>query len=297
MRIPGWAGLGFGSVLVQAVKRFVTHDMSTYAAALAYTVLFAIFPFIIFLIALLSFLQVPQFFDWLLAQGRLLLPQAALGQVTDVLGEIQDQEQGGLLSFGIVLAFWAASAGVRATMNALNVAYGVEESRSAWKRYPLSLLYTLGLATLLVLASGLMLVGPRVMTWLAAQIGMDQAVVPIWSILRWPVSVVLLTLAVALIYYLFPNVEQPLRILSPGAILAVVAWVAASLGFAYYIGNFANYGASYGSLGAVIVLLLYFYLSASMLLLGAEVNAVIAEEQAAAGAAKSPQTARVVGER
>lgn len=275
MQVPGFRGVPVRDVAKESVKEFLDDDMATYAAALAYQVLLSLFPFIIFLIALLSFLRIPGFFNWLVEQARGVLPEDALGQVTEVIGEVQNQREGGLLSFGIIAAVWIASAGIRSTMNAMNAAYGVEEGRPAWKRYLVSILYTLGLAVVIVVAVGLMLVGPQVMTWLTEQFGMDQLFVTLWRWLRLPVAVVLLMLAVALIYYFAPNVDQRFRFITPGTVLAVIVWVAASLGFSYYVSNFANYSATYGSIGAIIVLLLYFFLSSLVLLFGAEVNAVI----------------------
>ena len=110
---------------------------------------------------------------------------------------------------------------------------------------------------------------------LAAQIGMEDFIVTLWTILRWPVIILLLMISVATMYYVMPDVKQEFRFISPGSVLAVVVWILASLGFAYYVKTFANYDAMYGSIGAIIVLLLYFYISASVLLLGAEMNAVI----------------------
>lgn len=248
--------------------------MATYAAALAYQVLFSLFPFLIFLVALLGFLQVPEFFDWLRQQAAALLPAQALEPVNTAIDQVQ-QPQGGLLSFGILLALWSASAGVRATMNALNVAYGVAEGRPMWKLYLLSLLYTVGLAALLITAAALMVLGPQVTGWLGDQFGLGAVTVTVWNVFRWPLAVALLFVTVALIYYVAPDVEQQLKFITPGSVLAVVVWIAASLGFAFYVQNFADYSATYGSVGAIIVLLFYFYLSAAILLFGAEVNAAL----------------------
>jgi len=288
MQIPGLRGLGPLEVLKRSISDFFVDDMATYAAALAYQVLFSIFPFTIFLVALLGFLRVPSFFDWLQQQAQTLLPQQAMAQVNQVIQQLQEP-RGGLLSFGILAALWSASAGVRATMNALNVAYDIEEGRPAWKRYLLSLLYTLGLAVLLILAAALMIVGPQLMTQLANQIGVGQVVVILWAWLRWPIAILLLILAIALVYYVAPDAEQEFRFITPGSILAVLVWIAASLGFGYYVQNFGNYNATYGSLGAIIILLLYFFISAAVLLFGAEVNATI-EHHAAEGKAPGAKT-------
>jgi len=265
---------GVFTVLKRTAKEFSDDDMSTYAAALAYRALFSIFPFVLFLMAVLGFLHLPNFFDWLRAQAAIVLPPVALDQVNPVIDQLQES-QGGLLSFGILLALWTASIGVRSLMNAMNKAYDVKEGRPSWKLFILSILYTIGIAIMLLLAAGFMTLGPQVMAWLASQIGLEQVLVVVWNWLRWPVAILLLMLAVALIYYATPDVEQEFRFITPGSVVAVIVWLAASVGFGIYVQNFANYNATYGSIGAIIVLLLYFYITAAVLLLGAELNAVI----------------------
>ncbi len=274
MIFPDLRQLSLRTVLVRTVKEFLDDEMSTYASALAYQMLFSLFPFLLFLIALIGFLHLPDFFSWLRLQSELVLPPQALDQVNPVIDQLQ-QSKGGLLSIGIVIALWTASAGVRLMMSAMNAAYDVVEERPVWKRIPLSVLYTIGIAGMLLAAAALMVIGPQVMSWLAAQIGMEDFIVTLWTILRWPMIIILLMVAVAIMYYVMPDVEQTFRFITPGSVLAVVVWIVASLGFAYYVKTFADYNAMYGSIGAIIVLLLYFYISAAVLLLGAEMNAVI----------------------
>jgi membrane protein len=275
MRIPGFGEQAPVAVIKEAVKDFFADDMMTYAAALAYRILLALFPFVIFLLTLLGALGLSDFFDWLLSQARMALPGGAFQMVEQVIGEIRGQPRGGLLSFSILFAVWAASTAVRSIMNALNVAYDVKESRPAWMLYPLSLVYTIGLAVLLVAASGFMLLGPNAMQWLAGQAGLSDVAARLWTVLRWPVAILLLLLTVALIYKVTPNIDQPFKFVTPGSAIAVLTWILASLGFSYYVGNFANYGATYGSLGGIVILLLYFFISAAVLLFGAEINATI----------------------
>ncbi|GGI91699.1 YihY/virulence factor BrkB family protein [Halopseudomonas pertucinogena] len=265
---------GIWTVLKSTARNFSDNDLSTYAAALAYRALFSVFPFILFLMALLGFLHLPAFFDWLREQAALALPPVAMQQVDPVIDQLQ-RSQGGLMSFGILLALWTASIGVRALMNAMNKVYSVEESRPSWKLVLLSVAYTVGLAFMMLLAAGFMTMGPQVMGWIADQVGMEQILVAVWAWIRWPLAILLLMLAVALIYYATPDVEQDFRFITPGSAVAVVVWLAASLGFGIYVQNFADYNATYGSIGAIIVLLLYFYISAAVLLLGAQLNAVI----------------------
>ncbi|RCL28735.1 ribonuclease BN [Pseudomonas sp. AFG_SD02_1510_Pfu_092] len=274
MIFPDLRGLPLHRVLVRTVKEFLDDEMSTYASAMAYQMLFSLFPFLLFLIALIGFLHLPDFFSWLRLQSELVLPPQALEQVNPVIDQLQ-QSKGGLLSVGIVIALWTASAGVRLMMSAMNAAYDVPEGRPVWKRIPLSVIYTVGIAGMLLVAAALMVLGPQVMEWIAAQVGMQEVIVTVWTILRWPAIIILMMVAVALIYYVMPDVKQEFRFITPGSVLAVVVWILASLGFAYYVKTFADYNAMYGSIGAIIVLLLYFYISAAVLLLGAEMNAVI----------------------
>lgn len=267
-------GVGVFELLKRTVKEFSKNDMTTYASALAYRAIFSLFPFLLFLIAMLGMLDLQEFFTWLREQVSMMLPPDALNLVNPVIDQMQHQKSG-LLSVGILVALWSASIGVRSLMNAMNKAYGVEEGRPAWKLMLLSVLYTIGLAVILLMMAGLMIVGPQVIEWLASHVGLKDIVVILWTWLRLPVVVFLMMLVVAVLYYVTPDVEQKFRFITPGSVLAVIVWIAASVGFGIYVNNFGNYDATYGSIGAVIVLLLYFYISAAVLLFGAEMNAVI----------------------
>lgn len=277
MPIRHLRGHGPVDIVKEAVKEFSHDDMSTYASALAYQVLFSIFPFLIFLVALLGFFDLSQFFDWLLTRAEVVLPEQAMEPVVKVIHELR-QPQGGLMSFGAVVALWTASAAVRALMNALNRAYDVRETRPAWKLVPLSVVYTIGLAAMLATAAALFAIGPGAMQWLAHWFGLEQLVVVVWTWLRWPVVLIIFSMAVAIVYYVGPNVKQDFSLISPGAILSVVVWLLATVAFDFYLGHFADYSATYGSIGTIVVLLLYFYITASVLLFGAEINAAIARD-------------------
>jgi membrane protein len=272
MRVPGFHDTNPVYLLKQSVRDFLTDDMLTYSAALAFSALFALFPFLLFLIALFGFLHIPGFFDWLLEQEETALPSDAYGMLEDVVTQIRGRARGGLLSVGIITAIWAASGGVRSVMNAMNVAFDVEETRPMVKHYLVSVVYTIGIAGLFIACAGLMLAGPHFMESVADRAGPGDLFVTLWSWLRWPVLVALLMLAAALIYYVSVNVDQPFTLITPGAVMAVVVWVIASIGFSVYVSHFADYSATYGDIGGIIVLLL-FYISSAVLLLGAEVNA------------------------
>ena len=276
MPIPLLQGMGVMDLLKKSIQDFVNDDLATHASALAFQVLFSIFPFIIFLVALLSFLDLSHFFAWIRTEMSVFLPEASMDQLNQVLDELQRPREG-LLSIGALVALWTASAAMRSIMHAMNIAFDVQEERPAWKRFPLSILFTIGLAVLLIVGVALLTIGPQAMQWLADRIGLGQIFVTIWAWMRWPVAFLALNLAIALIYYVAPNIKQKFRFITPGALLAVVTWIISSLGFNYYVSTFANYDATYGSIGAVIVLLLYFFISAAILLFGAEVNAVVQE--------------------
>lgn len=257
------------------MKSFFEHDMPTYAAALAYRALFALFPFLAFLVALLGFLQVGEFFEWLIGGTHSALQEQYASSAEELIGQIQRQTQGELLLTVIAIAVWSVSRGVNTLTNALNAIYGIGEARSAWKRVGLQLFFAPGLAITIILAVALLLLGPRSVEWIAGLVGLDEIFISLWAWLRLPVALVLLMLAVSLVYWLVPDANQSFRLVTPGAALAVISWLAASLAFSFYLTNFADYSVIYGSLGVAIALLLYFYISAIVLLLGAEVNAEI----------------------
>ena len=261
---------------MRSVRSFLEHDMPTYAAALAYRALFALFPFFAFLVALLGFLEITSFFEWLIDQTRSALQEQYARTGEWLIRQGLYQAQGGeLLSSVVVLAVWSVSGGVRSLTKALNTVHEVVESRPAWKRLVLQAFFAVSLAITLIIAIALLLIGPWAVEWLVGLVGLDEIFISLWAWLRLPVALVLLMLVVSVVYWVVPDVDQPLRLITPGAVLAVIVWVVASLAFAYYVSNFANYSVIYGSLGAAVALLLYFYISAVVLLLGAELNAVI----------------------
>ena len=257
-----------------SVRSFSRHDMAVYAMALAYRGLLALFPFAIFLVAVVSFLRVDAVLGWLAEQGPPGLRDDDVPQlVSSLLEQVLGEDQGGLLSFGIVVAFWSVSMGARLLARALNAVLEVEETRPPWKRAAYSLIFAPGLALAGVTAVSLMLVTSRAIVWLASWVSLDGAFVPLWTLLRWPTALLLLVLVVAAVYRYAPDSDLSFRSVLPGALVAVVSWALASLAFSFVLGVFPDLGATYGSLGTAISLLLYLYFSAAVLLFGAELNA------------------------
>jgi membrane protein len=256
-------------------------DCSGYAAALAYYFLFSLFPFLIFLTALLAYLPVGGWFEQVIALLSRFMPGAALELVRDYLIGLLTQQRGGLLSFGIVIALWTASNGMSAISGALNHAYGVEESRPFWKVRAMAILLTVGLSIFLIASITLLIFGPQIGGYIANWVGLGTAFEIGWNILRWPVILILVTTAIAAIYYFAPDVEQQWQWLAPGSLFAVILWTILSLGFSYYVNNFGSYDKTYGSIGAIIVMLTWMYASGFVILVGGEINAEI--EHASAG--------------
>jgi membrane protein len=270
----------------RSIDNFFEHRMPTYAEQLSYRGLFGLFPFIILVFALLAVLQLDAVFDRLIeaAMGapqqqipEPLEPVAEEGRAqTQFLGPLieqaREQAGGGLLSFGIVISLWSVSAVVFTLTEALNAACGVQETRSRRKRFVFALVFGPFLALAFIVACGLMLIGPHVAGWLAGLAGLDEAWVALWAWLRYPVALFLLAVVLSVVYRFVPDTDRSFWSATPGALFAVVAWAIASLGFSFYLANFADRGLTYGSLGTAVGLLIYLYLSASVVLLGAEIN-------------------------
>jgi membrane protein len=269
-----------------SVRSFFEHRMAIYAEQLSYRGIFGFFPFIILVFALLAVLRVDAVFDWLVeaAMGvppheipEPLEPVAEEGRaqaafLRPLIQQAQEQAGGGLLSFGLVISLWSVAAVTFTLTEALNAAYGVEETRSRRKRFAFALVFGPFLALAFIVASGLMLIGPRVAEWLAGLAGLDEAWVAFWGWLRFPVALFLLAAVLSFVYRFVPDTDRSFWSATPGAAFAVVAWPIASLGFSIYLSSFAGRGLTYGSLGTAVGLLVFLYISAWVVLLGAEIN-------------------------
>ena len=267
-------------------------DITDRGAALAYYFLFALFPTLLFLTALLGMSPLPGLMDSLIAYADKALPPAAGDLVKRTLDEIRSGARSGLLSLGVLAALWSGSNGMASIMNALNVAYDVKDPRPWWKRRALAILLTFAFAVLILLALVLLVFGPQVGEAVASGLGMGQLFATTWRVLSVPVVVLCALLGIALVYYLAPAVEQSWRWVTPGSVVALVLWLAMSFGLRQYVSRFANYTATYGSIGGVILLMLWLYLTGVVLLIGAEINAEIEH----AAALRGDQTAKGPGE-
>lgn len=246
-----------------------------YAAQLAYYFLFALFPFFIFLAALLPYIPIPNLLEETMALVNQFMAEEAAKVIEQNVRDLVTRPRGGLLSFSILFALFLASNAVAAIAESLNHAYGVRESRPFWKVRGIAVLLTIVLAVLLIALVALLIFGPELGGWLARLVGLGPEFAVFWDLVRWPIVLILLMFGLALVYYFAPDVEQEWRWITPGSVLAVLTWIGASLLFRYYVEHFGEYNATYGSLGAIIVLLTWMYLTGFFLLLGGEINAEI----------------------
>lgn len=251
------------------------NNVTGYAAQLAYYFFFSLFPFLLFIAALLPYVPIPDLMDQIMDLVDDFLAAEAAEIIRRNVEDLVARPRGGLLSFSILFALFLASNAIAAVGDSLNHAYGVKESRPFWKVRGIAILLTIGLAVMVIVSTILLIFGPELGGWLAAQVGLGPAFDVLWEFVRWPVVIVLMMLGAALLYYFTPDVEQEWRWVTPGSVLAVLAWVGVSLGFRYYVDHFGQYNVTYGSIGAIIVLLTWMYLSGLFLLIGGEINAEI----------------------
>lgn len=249
------------------------------AAGLSYYFVMSLFPLLIVFAAAVTYLPIPNLFDQALALAGHFIPHDSMGLVESVLRQVITPSRGKLLSFGILGAIWAASGGFLSMMEALNVAYDVREERPFWKTRPLALGLTFLIGLLLVIALALMLVGPNFGGWLATKVGLGSAFRTLWPYLRWSIAIAFTVLSIELIYFLAPNIHQRFRKTLPGAAIAVGCWIVLSWALGVYFQHFAKLNKTYGTLAAAIALMVWLYWTAFAVILGAEINADLLQQE------------------
>ncbi|CAH0345219.1 YihY/virulence factor BrkB family protein [Bacillus sp. CECT 9360] len=254
--------------------REIKEDRATgLAAEQAYYYILALFPMLILLLSILPYLSIqPQ-------EALDFLENIMPSETTEVFREdiikLVSEQNGGLLTFGILGTLWSASNGINAFIHSMNVAFDVEETRSFIKARLLSILLTLGLTVAFVVALLLPVFGKVILDYVKMIIPVPDSMEILFSILRWVIAIVVISLVLAVMYRYAPNKHYPFKQVIPGAIVATVIWQLISLGFSFYITNFGNYSSTYGSLGGVIVLMLWLYLTGLALVIGGEINAIV----------------------
>ena len=253
------------------------------AAALSYYFLFSLFPALLFLTALLGYLPLTGLQERLMSYVVNVLPPEAARTVERTLSEVLHGSRGGLLSLGALATLWAGSNGMASVISTLNVAFDVVEWRPWWKRRLLAIALTIAFSCFVIATLALLVFGPKLGAVAATWLGLGSLFTTLWNLISVPVVILCGLAGVELVYHLAPATQQRWRWLTPGTVLALGLWLAMSFGLRFYVERFANYNATYGSIGGVILLMLWLYLTGVVLLLGAEVNAEIERAARARG--------------
>ena len=268
MVLPG-KGMGWKEFFKTLKNEYSRDKVSDVAGALTFFGVLALFPFLLFLVSLASVLIDPAKAQVLIRE----LSRVAPKEVATILGErlqaLAASDNVGLLTVGALGAIWAASGGIVALMTALNTVYGVEETRPFWKVRGLAILSTLVAALISIISAAVAVATPAI----ANKLGGPFPTLVTW--LRLPLAGVLMMFLWALLYYALPDVKQKFKFITPGSVVGVVIWLLASWGFSLYVANFGSYDANYGAIGGVIVMLMWMWISAQVILLGAEINAIL----------------------
>jgi membrane protein len=268
-------------VLKRTVAEFQSDNLSDWAAALTYYGVLSIFPMLLALISLLGLFG-SSATQPLIDNVGTVAPGPAKDIVTSAIQNLQKSQgaAGILFIVGLAAALWSASGYVGAFMRAANAIYDVQEGRSFWKRRPMQVVLTLGMVLLLALVLVALVLTGSLAVAIGDAIGVGRGTVDVWNVAKWPALMLVVMTMFALLYYLAPNVRQPrFRWITPGGILGVVLWIAASAGFGVYIAHLGSYDRTYGTLGTVIVFLVWLWITNLALLLGAEFDAELERER------------------
>jgi membrane protein len=269
-------------ILKRTVKEFQDDNITDWGAALTYYGVMALFPMLLVLVALLGVVgqesTITTMTDSLRAAGL----KDVASNIEGPLNEIVRNKggAGALIGIGLLVALWSASGYIGALTRALNSIYEVKEGRPFWKLRPAQVLITLVGVLLISLTLIAVVVSGPIASAVGTALGVGDSAVTVWGIAKWPVILVVLMGMVAGLYYVAPNVRQPrFRWVSPGGVVAVLAWILASAGFGLYVSHFGSYGKTYGALGSVITLLVWMWISNLALLFGAELDSELERER------------------
>jgi membrane protein len=257
----------------EVVGEIKKDSATTLAAAQAYYYLLAIVPLLILLLAILPYLQIdPQrAVDFI----GTVLPGEVAKTFEETIVSVVTTPSGGLLTFGILGTLWSASNAMSAFIEATNQAYGVEETRSFLVKKGMAIVLTLFMLVAVIIALVLPIFGGAIIDMISSMLNLPEQTEIIFQILRWVISIIVMSIVLACLYKFAPNKSFPFKEVLIGALIATVLWQLVSLGFSFYVSNFGSYSATYGSLGGLIVLMLWFFLTGLILVIGAEINAVM----------------------
>ncbi|MEC1291112.1 YihY family inner membrane protein [Bacillus mojavensis] len=259
--------------LKELFGRYTLHEGQSKSAELAYFFLLSLFPFLIFMLTLTAYLPIST--DDVLGVVKQYAPGSAMSLIESITHKTLNDRNGGLLSFGIIAALWSASNGMNSIVRSLNHAYEVEENRSFIIVRLTSIFLTIAMVFTILVALLLPVFGRQIGLLAADFVGASDLFLSIWTAIRWGVSPLVLLIVFSALYIIAPNKKLSLRFVMPGALFAAIGWIVVSTLFSFYVSTFANYSATYGSIGGIIVLMIWFYLSGILIILGGEINALL----------------------
>ncbi len=260
-------------VLFHFYQQTQRNEVSATGAQLSYYFIISIFPFFIFLLTLLDYTPLTD--QNTLQQLSELLPTTVFAVVEQIVLEISKANNASLLSFGILGTIWTASRGTYALIRSINKAYATIESRSFLKLNMIGILATFALAMAIMFSLGLMVFGKIIGAAVFHSLGMETFFFYLWSYLRYLIPVTIIFLTFSMLYLLAPSLPLRFRDVYLGAVFSTLGWIISSQLFAYYVNNFGNFFSTYGSLGGIIVFLVWLYISSVVILLGGEINAAL----------------------
>ena len=272
------------NVLASTVRETLKDDAQGLAAQLSFHFFLSLFAMLLAMVAFASLFPLGNVAGEMTRLLAPIAPAQVLTIISDQMVAISQRPDTGILAIGLVTALWSASAAMGAVIDALNHARGVVESRPWWRVRLVALLLTAGLAVFALVAIALVLAGPQVADRVTQWFGLGSTVDLVWKAVQWPIAFVLAAVGIGLIYHFGPDKAQRWRWLTPGSVVATALWLAGSLGFRAYVLRFKSYAGTYGTLGGVIVLLLWFYVFGLAIIIGAELDAEIERARGESGA-------------
>ncbi|MFJ8267663.1 YihY/virulence factor BrkB family protein [Peribacillus asahii] len=258
------------------LEKIQADDVSGLAAQLSYFFLLSLFPLLIVLFTLVAYLPYSE--EEILRTVHTFAPEKSMDLIEENLNKMM-KGNGKLLSFGIFVTLWSASNGLNAIIRAFNRAYDVTENRSFFIARGMSIILTLAMVFVFLVALLLPLFGKQIIFFLSVELGFSEEFIRVWNTLRWLISSVVLFFVFFMLYWIAPNKKLKCLSVLPGAIFATVGWVFMSLAFSFYVEKFGHYSTTYGSLGGIIILMIWFYLSGIIIIIGGEINASVSEKK------------------
>jgi membrane protein len=272
LRIP----IGWRNLIRRTGAEILDDNCFGLAAQLAFYFFLALFPALLVAVSLVGILPIRSAFNEALRNLSTVAPEEVMSLVRHQFEQLSGgAATGKWVIFGVMGALWSSSAAMVAIIGTLNRAYDIEESRPWWQTRIVAILLSIGVAAFIVIAFALLLAGPAVSGWLEQTTGIDGAFRTLWNLLHWPVVIALVVLVMDMIYFFAPDAKTRWVWITPGSLLATALWIVTSSAFKFYVARFSNYNATYGAIGGIIILMLWFYLSGLSILIGAELNSEI----------------------